>query len=172
MILHGAMARLAWASDNPWGRTNEELEARCRSIEEHWGQGKHLGTYAESLVGNDEYRKWLARFERGAASPGAAKALLQMNMQIDVRHVLPIVSVPTPVLHRTGDRMIKVEHGRYIAEHIKGAKYVELPGEDHAPWGGGADALCDEVQGFLTGVGSGLKPDRVLATVLFTDIAA
>ena len=93
-----------------------------------------------------------------------------MNMQIDVRHVLPMVSVPTLVLHRTGDRMVKVEHGRYIAQHIQGAKYVELPGEDHAPWAGDVDALCDEIQAFLTGVRSAPKPDRVLATVLFTDI--
>jgi class 3 adenylate cyclase/alpha-beta hydrolase superfamily lysophospholipase len=170
MILYGSMARLAWAPDNPWGRTDEELEARCRSIEECWGQGKHLGAYAQSLVGNDEYRRWFARFERGAASPGAAQALLRMNMQIDVRHVLPVVSVPALVLHRTGDQSIKVEHGRYIARHIQGVKYVELPGEDHAPWAGDVDALCDEIQAFLTGVRRGPEPDRVLATVLFTDI--
>jgi pimeloyl-ACP methyl ester carboxylesterase len=170
MILHAAMARMAWASDNPWGRTDEELEARCRSIEEYWGQGKHLGMYAQSLVGNDEYRRWFARFERSAASPGAAQALLRMNMQIDVRHVLPIVSVPTLVLHRTGDGNIKVDHSRYIAQHVQGAKYVELSGEDHAPWAGDVDALCDEIQAFLTGVRSGPEPDRVLATVLFTDI--
>jgi class 3 adenylate cyclase/pimeloyl-ACP methyl ester carboxylesterase len=172
MILHASMARMAWAPDNPWGRTDEELEARSRSIEEHWGQGKHRAMYAQSLVGNDEYKRWFARFERGAASPGAALALLRMNMQIDVRPLLPIVSVPTLVLHRTGDRMVKVEHGRYIAQHIQGAKYVELPGEDHAPWAGDVDAICDEIQAFLTGARSAPKPDRVLATVLFTDIVS
>jgi class 3 adenylate cyclase len=91
-------------------------------------------------------------------------------MQIDVRHVLPIISVPTLVRHRTGDRPIKVEHGRYLAQHIQGAQYVELPGDDQAPWAGNVDALCDEVQAFLTGARSGPEPDRVLATVLFTDI--
>jgi class 3 adenylate cyclase len=142
----------------------------ARMIEEYWGQGKQLEMYARSLVGNDEYRRWFARFERAAASPGAALALLRMNMQIDVRHVLPVVSVPTLVLQRAGDPNIRVEHGRYIAQHIQGAKYVELPGEDHTPWAGDVDALCDEIQAFLTGVRHGPEPDRVLATVLFTDI--
>jgi class 3 adenylate cyclase len=170
LILHAAMARLAWAPDNPWGGTEEDLEARCDSIEKYWGQGQHLGMYAQSLVSNHEYRKWFARFERGAASPGAAQALLRMNMQIDVRHVLQTISVPTLVLHRTDDRFIKIEHGRYLAQHIQGARYVELPGEDHAPWAGDVDALCDEFQAFLTGARSDPEPDRVLATVLFTDI--
>lgn len=170
LILHAAIARVAWAPDNPWGRTDAEHEARTRLIEECWGQGKHLEMYAPSLVGNDECRKWFARFERAAASPGSAVALIRLNMQIDVRHVLPTVSVPTLVLHRTGDRAIKVEHSRYIAKHIEGAKYVEFPGEDHVPWAGDVDGLCDEIQAFLTGVRSCPEPDRVLATVLFTDI--
>jgi class 3 adenylate cyclase len=170
MILYASMARWSWSPDNPWGRTDEWFEGRSRLIEEYYGQGKLLEMYAQSLVNNDECRRWFVRFERGAASPGAALALLRMNMQIDVRHVLPVVSVPTLVLHRTGDQNIKVDHGRYIAQHIHGAKYVELPGEDHAPWAGDADALCDEIQAFLTGVRSGPEPDRILATVLFTDI--
>jgi len=170
LILYASMARIAWSPDNPWGRTEEEVQARARTIEEYWGEGKQLEWYAKSLVGNDEHRRWFARFERGAASPGAALALLQMNMQIDVRHVLPVISVPTLVLQRTRDPNIKVENGRYIAQHIQGAKYVEFPGEDHAPWAGDADTLCDEIQAFLTGVRHGPEPDRILATVLFTDI--
>ncbi len=170
LILYGAMARAAWAPDNPWGRTEEQLAIRLKLVEEKWGQGQTVDLYAPSLADNDEYRRWLARVERAAASPGAALTLLRMNHEIDVRHVLAAVAVPTLVLHRTGDRVIKAEHGRYIAQHIPDAKYVEFPGEDHVPWAGDADALCDEVQAFLTGVRSGPEPDRVLATVLFTDI--
>jgi pimeloyl-ACP methyl ester carboxylesterase len=170
LVLYAAMARLAWAPDNPWGRKQEEWEARLALVEEKWGQGHFAHVYAPSLASNDEYRNWYARFERGAASPGAAEDLLRLNSQIDIRRVLPTVSVPTLVLHRSGDRAINVEHSRYLAQHIQGAKYVELAGEDHAPWIGGAEALCDEIQSFLTGARSGPEPDRVLATVLFTDI--
>ena len=94
LILYGSMARFAWSPDNPWGRTEEEVQRRARAIEQDWGQGKHLEWYAKNLVGTDEQKRWFARFERAAASPGAALALLQMNMQIDVRHVLPVISGP------------------------------------------------------------------------------
>jgi class 3 adenylate cyclase len=135
-----------------------------------WGTGISADTFTPSLASNNEYRRWLARFERGAASPGAVVALRQMNNEIDVRHVLPTIAVPSVVLHRTGDRVINIEHGRYIGKHLPGAKYIEFPGVDHLPWVGDANAICDEIEGFLTGMRSGPEPDRVLATVLFTDI--
>jgi len=172
LVLYAAMARVAWAPDNPWGRTDQETEIRLKVIEEKWGQGQVYQRFAPSIASNPEYKKWAARFERGAASPGAARALIGMNVQIDVRRVLPAVSVPTLVLHRTDDQFIDVQHGRYLAEHIQGAKYVELAGDDHLPWAGGVDALCDEIQTFLTGERRGPELDRVLATVLFTDIVA
>src|SRR5206468_1975436 len=109
-------------------------------------------------------------FFRRSASPGAAVALNRMNTDIDTRAVLPTVSVPTLVLQRRGDRDVKVEEGRWIARQIPGATYVELPGEDHLPWIGDVDGLLDEVEEFLTGVRRVVEPDRVLATVLFTDI--
>ena len=93
-----------------------------------------------------------------------------MNHEIDVRHVLPTISIPTLVLHRTGDIPVPVEHGRYLAEHIPGARYLEFSGDDHMPWAGDVDCLCDEVQGFLTGARGAHEPDRILTTVLFTDI--
>jgi len=93
-----------------------------------------------------------------------------MNREIDVRNVLPAVRVPALILHRTGDRNIRIEHARYMAEGITGARLVELPGDDHMPWIGNSDALLDEVEEFLTGVRHGPEPDRVLVTVLFTDI--
>jgi class 3 adenylate cyclase len=93
-----------------------------------------------------------------------------MNYDIDARHVLAAIAVPTLILHRTGDRPFPVEHGRYLAEHITSAKYVELPGDDHAPWAGATDVLVDEIEEFLTGMRRGPESDRVLTTVLFTDI--
>jgi class 3 adenylate cyclase len=111
---------------------------------------------------------WRAR-ARASASPGAARALILMNSRIDVRHVLPTIRVPTLVLHRSGDRDSQLEEGRYIADHIPGARFVELAGEDHIPWID-ADQIVDEVEEFLTGVRRGPEHDRVLATVLLTDI--
>jgi pimeloyl-ACP methyl ester carboxylesterase len=170
LILYGSFARSAWAPDNPWGRTDEQIAARLKSLEEYWGQGRSVDVFAPSLSQNEEYRGFTARLERAAASPGAALALVRMNMQIDVRHVLPTISVPALVMHRTGDRASVVEHGRYLGQHIPGAKYVEYPEGDHLPWTGDTDALCGEIQAFLTGARSDPEPDRVLATVLFTDI--
>jgi class 3 adenylate cyclase len=109
---------------------------------------------------------------RMGASPGANAALLQMNDEMDVRHVLPAIRVPTLILHSVGDRALDVRGSRYMAERIAGARLVELPGIDHIPWGEDADALLDEIEEFLTGVRHGPEPDRVLATVLFTDIVA
>jgi class 3 adenylate cyclase len=104
------------------------------------------------------------------ASPAAVLALNAMNAAIDVRPLLPAVRVPTLVVHRAGDLAVKAGCGRHLADSIPGAKYVELAGEDHLPWVGDADAVLGEIEEFLTGVRSGPEPDRVLATVLFTDI--
>ena len=170
LILYGAMAWPTWAPDNPWGTRDQDHSTVLRLIEKHWGKGRSVEVYAPSLAGNDEYVRWTGRHERAAASPGAALALVQMNHEIDVRQVLATISIPTLVLHRTGDIPVPVGHGRYLAEHIPGAKYLELPGDDHMPWAGDVDSLCDEVQGFLTGARRGHEPDRILTTVLFTDI--
>jgi class 3 adenylate cyclase len=116
------------------------------------------------------FRQWWATYLRMGASPGAALALTQMNAEIDVRQVLPSIRVPTLVIHRSEDQCLKVEEGRYVAERIPGARYVELPGRDHLPFVGDQDAILDEVEEFLTGVRHPLEPDRVLATVLFAHI--
>ena len=104
------------------------------------------------------------------ATPNAAVALMRMNNEIDIRHVLPAIRVPTLVLHRTGDTRVHVEAGRYLGSTTPNAKYVELPGCDHTLWVGGVDAIADEIEDFLTGSRAELEADRVLATVLFTDI--
>ena len=126
--------------------------------------------WAPSRADDPQLKEWGARWERLGASPGAAVALLRMNMEIDIRHALPAIRVPTLILHRTGDQALPVMDSRYMAEQIPGAKYVELPGMDHIWFVGDADAILNEVQEFLTGVRPGPEPDRVLATVLFTDI--
>lgn len=97
-------------------------------------------------------------------------AVMRMNYEIDARHVLPLIQVPTLIVHRTGDRVVKVEHGRSLAKRIPNARYVELPGPDHAPWAGDVDALTSEIEEFLTGTRRDAEPDRVLATLVFTDI--
>jgi pimeloyl-ACP methyl ester carboxylesterase len=172
LILYGAMARMAWAPDNPWGWTPERLEALLKGVEETWGMGATVDVYAPSMAGDESYRKWTAALERTSASPGAAIALLRMNMEIDARHVLPAIRVPTLILHRTGDRAVTVEHSRYMAAHIPCAKYVELDGADHLPWVGNVDLLLAEVAELITGERCAPEPDRVLVTVLFTDIVA
>jgi class 3 adenylate cyclase len=125
---------------------------------------------APRFAGDRNTADRMASYFRASASPGAAAAIMKMNREIDVRHVLAATRVPTLILHRTGDRVIDVEHVRYMARHIPGAKLVELAGEDHTPWVSGRDAILDEVEQFLTGRRQPQEPERVLATVLFTDI--
>jgi pimeloyl-ACP methyl ester carboxylesterase/class 3 adenylate cyclase len=172
LAMYSSYAKRSWAPDHPFGWREEDWSALFTNIERHWGTPKGLDPtiWAPSVVHDEAAMASLAAYLRAAASPGAAAAVFQMNREIDVRHVLPIVRVPTLVVHRTGDRFISVEQGRYIAERIRGAKFVELPGVDHVPWIGNADAILDEVEEFLTGARRVPDPDRVLATVMFTDI--
>jgi class 3 adenylate cyclase len=140
------------------------------ALQNHWGEGKALAQFMPSLAGDESARRTLGMFERAAASPAMVRALQQFNIELDVTHVLPVIGVPTLVLHRTAD-VIPVEYGRYLGEHVPGARFVELAGNDHMPWLGNSDAVLDEVEQFLTGARGAAEPDRVLATVLFTDIA-
>ena len=137
---------------------------------ESWGEPVGLGVRAPSLADDERFRAWWARYLRMSASPGAAYALTQMNGPIDTRHVLSAVSAPTLVIHRSGDRALPVEGARHLAVRIEGAKLAELPGDDHLPFVGNQDEILDEVEEFLMGVRRGPAPDRVLATVLFTDV--
>jgi class 3 adenylate cyclase len=172
LVMNGAYAKRAWAEDHPFGWRDEEWAELFANIEGHWGtpRGLNLEIWAPSIAHDEHARGEMTAYLRAAASPGAVRAVMQMNREIDVRHVLPAVRVPTLIVHRIGDRNIRIEQARYIAERIAGARLVELPGEDHVPWIGDSDGLLDEVEEFLTGVRHGPEPDRVLATVLFTDI--
>jgi class 3 adenylate cyclase len=169
LILYGTYARRMWAPDHPWGRKDTEFRALLERMERDWGRDANLEMWAPSVANDDEACRASATYQRLAASPGAALTVLQMTTEIDVRNVLPVIRVPTLVMHRTGDRVTRIEQGRYLAQHIEGAKFVELAGDDHIPAVGNGDAIIDEVEEFLTGVRPS-ETDRVLATILFTDV--
>jgi pimeloyl-ACP methyl ester carboxylesterase len=158
--------------DYPWAPTAEDREATIEDVERNWGhlRPEDVEYYAPSRVGDESYIRSLERYFRRSASPGAAAALTRMNSYADIRHILPTIQVPTLVLHRTGDRDVNIGEGRYIAAKTPGAKFVELPGDDHVISAGDIDGLADEIEEFLTGIRPTPDPDRVLATVLFTDI--
>lgn len=170
LVLYGSYARRAWAPDHPFGVTSERMRGILETLEKDWGASVAMEIWSPSMLGDDAYKQWRATYLRLAASPGAAISVMRMNMEIDARHVLPAIGVPTLILHRTGDRLTPVDQARHMAKHIRCAKLVELPGEDHTPWVGDTDALLDEIEEFLTGIRHGPEPDRILATVLFTDI--
>ncbi|MGH2573873.1 MAG: adenylate/guanylate cyclase domain-containing protein [Actinomycetota bacterium] len=170
LVTCGTYAKRIWSPEYPWAPTLEERQRFFDAMEHHWGQELGLDTLAPSMQDDPAIRRWLETYIRRSASPGAALALAKMNTLIDVRHVLASVNVPALILHRTGDKDSKVEEGRYIAEHIPEARFAELPGADHLPWIGDQDAILDEVEEFLTGDRPVREPDRILATVLFTDI--
>jgi class 3 adenylate cyclase len=158
--------------DYPWAPTAENRDESAADVERNWGhlRPQDVEYYAPSRVGEEQFVRALERYLRRGASPGAAAALVRMNSYIDVRDVLPTIRVPTLVLHRTGDHDVNVAEGRYLASKIPGAKFVELAGDDHWISAGDIDALADEIEQFLTGTRPMPEPDRVLATVLFTDI--
>jgi pimeloyl-ACP methyl ester carboxylesterase len=170
LVMIGTYAKRIRDDEYPWAPTTEQRQHFFDEMREQWGGPVGLEERAPSVAADPEFRDWWATYLRMGASPGAALALTQMNAEIDVRQVLPSVHVPTLVIHRSEDRCLKVEEGRYVAERIPGAKYVELPGQDHLPFVGDQDAILDEVEEFLTGVRHTLEPDTVLATVLFTQI--
>jgi pimeloyl-ACP methyl ester carboxylesterase len=168
LALFGTFAKRVWSPDYPWAPTPENREREFEDLERNWADRMDLDQLAPSE--SEAFKSRLASYFRRSASPGAAVALLRMNTQHDIREVLPSIRVPALVIHRSDDRDVKVEEGRWIAARIPGAKYVELPGDSHTLWGGDTDAVVDEIQEFLTGVRPVPEPDRVLATVLFTDI--
>jgi class 3 adenylate cyclase len=170
IILFGGYARRLEGPDYPWGVSPEANAAFLEEMARDWGGPVGLAARAPSMVDDPRFRETWSRYLRMGASPGAVVALARMNAEIDVRSVLGSVHIPTLVLHRTGDRAFPVEAGRFLAERIAGARFVELHGDDHLPWVGDTDAVLGEIEEFLTGVRSSSTHDRFLATVLFTDI--
>jgi class 3 adenylate cyclase len=170
LVTAGIFAKRVWSAEYPWAPTPEQRARDIETLERNWGVDADVEHLAPSAARDAAFGRRLATYFRRSASPGAAGALMRMNTQIDVRAVLPTIRVPTLMLHRVGDRDASVEEGRWIAAQIPGARFVELPGEDHIPWVGDQDRLLDEVQEFLTGMPRAAVADRVLTTVLVTDI--
>ena len=167
LILYEAMPRMSWAPDYDWALRREQRRA---ALDVTWGDGSRLQGLAPRSAANPRLREWFARLERLAASPGTAAKLMMMNAEVDVRAVLPTIQVPTLVLHRAGDKFIDVRHSRYLAEHIPGARYVELAGEEAISFGAETGPLLDEIEEFLTGARRASESERILATVMFSDI--
>jgi pimeloyl-ACP methyl ester carboxylesterase len=170
LVLYGPYARASPAEGFPWGIPREIREIATRDPEEEtWGVGLSLALLAPSRLQDEALVRWWCRFERQSMSPAMALEIIRLNMDVDIRAVLPSIRVPTLVIHCTDD-VIPVEGARWLAEQIPDAQFVELPGDEHWPWITNPDPGVDEVAQFLTGVRHEHEPDRVLTTILFTDI--
>jgi pimeloyl-ACP methyl ester carboxylesterase/DNA-binding winged helix-turn-helix (wHTH) protein len=166
LIMMGCYARRLIDADYPWGVTPDERDRFCETILDQWGGPVGIHERAPSRESDPVFREWWASYLRMGASPGAAVALTRMNADIDIRSVLPSIRVPTLVIHRTGDRCLRVEEGRYVASHIPGAEFVELPGDDHLPFVGDQDAILTVVDRFLARRRVRTHTERVLQSVL------
>jgi len=168
LVLVGVFAKRIRSDDYPWAPTFEERMKSIESIEQQWASGIDLTYYAPSE--EPALVEWHANYLRRSVSPGGAAAILRMNSQIDTRAVLPTIQVPTLVIHKTHDQDVTVDEGRWIADQIPTARFVELPGDEHILWAGDQEAMLGEIEEFLTGARALREANRVLSTVLFTDI--
>jgi len=170
LVLYATFARATWAPDYTWTWTTEERDAAGEQLVANWGQGLTTGAVAPSRMDDPAFREWAARLERLAASPATIAKIIKLIGEFDVRRVLPSIRVPTLVAHRRDDTFINFEHALYFAEHIPDARLLELEGSDSLFSIGDNDVFLGEVEEFLTGTRHEREPDRMLATVLFTDI--
>ena len=157
-------------ADFPWALSRDEMPVVLDAMLDGWGQGGSIDLFAPSLANDPEARRAAARFEKYAATPTAFRDQMEMNASIDIRPILASVRVPTLVLHRRDDLVVNVEQGRYLAANVPNSTFIELDGPDHLLGAGDVEVIADEVQRFLTGEISAAQPERVLATVVFTDI--
>ncbi len=172
LVLVNTYARLLRDENHPQGMPESTAVKLRMLFEENWGTGDMLNLTAPDAAKDDRFRQWYARYQRLAMPPGAATTYYGWVQRLDVRTVLALISVPTLVIHRSDNQYYRAEHGRYLAKSIPGAKYVEIPGADCYPFHAeGADQVLDEIQEFLTGMRAAPEPNRVLATIMFTDIA-
>lgn len=170
LIIDGSYPSALRRPGYPWGMTEEKLEEALVLRRERWGQGEGMDRYAPTQLDNPEVARWWGTFTQMSASPGDAVELLRMNTLIDIRGILPTIRVPTLIIHATGDRVAPIEAGRYFAQHIPNARFLELDSIDHWPYFGDADVVIGEIQEFLTGARSAPEPETMLATVLCTDV--
>jgi len=171
LVMTGTYAKRLWDPEYPWAPTREQREAFYEQIREGWGGPIGLEDRAPSVASDSAFRTWWSTYLRMGASPGAALALTKMNSEIDIQGILSSIRVPTLVLHRRHDRCLKVEEGRYVANRIPGARFVELSGEDHLPFVGDQEALLGEIERFVTGAQQLPPLDRVLSSIVHVRIA-
>ena len=169
LVLYGAYGRATPTEGYPWGIPKEIMDLATKEDQETWGTGLSLALLAPSRLADETMVRWWSRLERQSMTPAVALDIIRLNGRMDIRDVLPSIRVPTLVIH-TAEDVIPVQGGRWLAEQIPDAEFVELPGDDHWPWITEPDASVDEVEQFLTGVRHEHEPDRVLTTILFTDI--
>jgi class 3 adenylate cyclase len=172
MALYGTMARVLWAPDYPAGADPDLAAELCRGVEERWGTGHSLGAFIQGVPDTSEAREMVARYARGACTPRMARSILEHNCAIDVRPILSTVSAPTLVLHSARDPLVLAPWGRWIADHVPDARWIEGDADYHKTYDGSTAWFMDEVEEFLTGQrpAPSVPTQRVLATVLFTDI--
>jgi class 3 adenylate cyclase len=170
LVMLGSYASRAWRPDAPWGRTAQEMEQFNRLCEAEWGAPLAIERIMPSVAQDEAVRRWWGRYLRMSASPAAVVALNTMNHEIDVRQVLASVQAPALVMHASGDRQVDVRFGRELAALMPRARFVELDGEDHVPWLSNAERIVGEIRAFSAAIGEPEEPERVLATVLFSDI--
>ena len=170
LVLVGSYPSWRQRPGYPWGRTDEQTNRLQDRIESNWGSGDYANWYAPSQGDSPELIRWWGTFQQMSASPADARALFQMNADIDIREALPAIRVPVLIIHAQGDKVAPIEAGRYMAERIPGARLVELPSDDHWAYFGDRERMLEEVEEFLTGVRTSPAPDSMLATVLCTSI--
>jgi len=170
LVLYGTYARMSRAPDFPQGVPEAAFDRWSDRVHREWGGPAGMELWAPGEEGNPAFERWWSRLLRQGTSPSGATALMDLYREIDVRPALAAIDVPVLVIHRAGDKLVPVFHGSYLAEHIPGARYVELEGEDHLWVVGDQDAILDEVEEFLVGSRRAAEPERALATILFTDI--
>jgi class 3 adenylate cyclase/alpha-beta hydrolase superfamily lysophospholipase len=171
LILSGTFASWVRRDDHPWAPTVRQQLRRARAMSLIWGTGQFaVGLVAPSMAGRAGFRRWAAGYERASISRSKLVPFSRINAEIDIRHVLPSIYAPTLVMHARGDRLVPFRSGRYLADHIVGARFLELPTNDHTPWFGARDVYLDAMEEFLTGTRPNADHSRKLATVLFTDI--
>lgn len=172
LITFGVFAKRKYSEDYPWAPTDIERQNFYKMIEENWADGdmQGLSSLVPSLAGDRKFMDWLASYFRSAASPGAALDLARMNTEADITDILSTIQVPTLLIYRKGDKDVHVDEGKYIAKRIPGSKFVELPGDDHLFWAGDSFAVLAEIEEFITGKRPSKVFDRILSTILFTDI--
>jgi class 3 adenylate cyclase len=170
LVLYGSTPRFRTDTDISWGATDEQIELMLSQTEHTWGDGALLGIFAPTFAEDRDMQRAWGRFQRASASPAMARAVIASLFEIDVRDILTTIRIPTLILHRKGDLVAPIEGARLMAEQIPDARLVEFEGDDHVPFTGDFEPAMDEMEEFLTGTRQARPLDRVLATVMFTDI--